>query len=83
MVTSNNSSMPEVAGAAGLLVDPLAPNSIAEALLRIAQHQPLRKTLADAAGAQASRFCWDRAAEATLAVLFDAAAAKRCTSPLN
>src|SRR5690554_568167 len=83
VVTSNNSSMPEVAGAAGLLVDPLAPNSIAEALLRIAQHQPLRKTLADAAGAQASRFCWDRAAEATLAVLLEAAADKRSTSPVN
>ncbi|HEY7775919.1 MAG TPA: glycosyltransferase family 1 protein [Kineobactrum sp.] len=76
VVTSNNSSMPQVAGPAGLLVDPLSQDSIAEGLQRIVHDLPLRTTLAEAARKQASRYCWDRAAADTLAVLREAAAAK-------
>jgi len=78
VVTSATSSMPEVAGPAGLLVDPLAPSSIADGLQRIVQDLPLRNKLAEAASSQASLYCWDRAAEETLAVLREAAA-KRST----
>lgn len=83
VITSNTSSMPEVAGPAGLLVDPLAAASIADALEQIVQNLPLRAKLAEAASRQALHYCWDRAANATLAVLRDAAAAKRCTSSRN
>jgi glycosyltransferase involved in cell wall biosynthesis len=82
VVTSATASMPEVAGPAGLLVDPLSATSIADGLKRIVQNLPLRTRLAEAASAQASRFCWDRAADATLAVLREAAA-KRSTSSRN
>ncbi|MDO3383242.1 glycosyltransferase family 4 protein [Gilvimarinus algae] len=83
VVTSDNSSMPEVAGPAGLLVDSLTPDSIANGLRRIVQDLPLQVSLAKAAEAQASLFCWDRAAEATLSVLCEAAAARRSTSSRN
>ncbi len=83
VVTSDNSSMPEVAGQAGLLVDPLVPESIADALRRIVQDQPLRTTLAEAARDQATRYSWDRAAADTLSVLREAAAARRRTSSRN
>lgn len=83
VVTSNTSSMPEVAGPAGLLVDPLAPGSIADGLQRIVQDLPLRTKLAEAARTQASLYCWDRAAAATLAVLREAAADRRSTSSQN
>lgn len=72
VVTSNVSSMPEVAGDAGLLVDPLSIDSIAHALLRIAQEPRLRASLAARAKPQAARFSWDRAAAATLQVFEDA-----------
>ncbi|MDO6746283.1 glycosyltransferase family 4 protein [Gilvimarinus sp. 1_MG-2023] len=80
VVTSNTSSMPEVAGAAGILVDPLAIDSIASGLQRIVQDPSLRIELANAAKTQASHYCWDRAATDTLAVLLEAASAKRSTS---
>ncbi|MDO3387326.1 glycosyltransferase family 1 protein [Gilvimarinus sp. SDUM040013] len=83
VITSNTASMPEVAGPAGLLIDPLNTSSIAVGLQRIAQDSSLRTQLANAAGTQASRFCWDRAAEQTLAVLREAASAKRKTSSRN
>ncbi len=83
VITSDTASMPEVAGPAGLLVDPLNPSSIAAGLQRIFHDTVLRNQLADATGTQASRFCWDRAAEETLAVLREAASAKRNTSSRN
>ncbi len=73
VVTSATASMPEVAGPAGLLVDPLSRDSIAEGLQRIVLDRPLRTRLAGAARARASFYDWSRAAEETLSVLREAA----------
>lgn len=73
--------MPEIAVPAGLLVDLLVALSIADGLLRLAQDLPLRTKLAEAARTQALRYCWGRAAEATLTVLLEAA--RRSTSSRN
>ncbi len=42
-ITSNNSSMPEVAGDAGLLVDPLSVASIQEGLQKLILDDSFRK----------------------------------------
>jgi len=77
VVTSNRSSMPEVAGQAGLLVDPHAPESIMAAMARLISSPELAGELARRARVQAAQFCWDRAASETLAVIEATAAGVR------
>ncbi|HEU5423386.1 MAG TPA: glycosyltransferase family 1 protein, partial [Nitrolancea sp.] len=69
VLTSNTSSMPEVAGDAALLVDPLDTAAIAAGIERIATDQALRAMLRERGLAHAATFTWRRAAEQTLAVL--------------
>jgi glycosyltransferase involved in cell wall biosynthesis len=69
VITSDRSSMPEVAGDAGLLVDPEDVGSISSALTDMLENIPLRTRLAAAAAQQAIRFNWDTSAANTLAVL--------------
>ena len=71
------SSMPEVAGEAGLAVDARSVDSIAEGLARMLGDERLRETLAARAAAQAAKFSWGRAARETLAVFEEAVAARR------
>lgn len=68
VVTSNRSALPEVAGEAALLVDPLDVDSIAEALLRLAGDAGLREDLARRGMARAREFSWQSAVERTWAV---------------
>lgn len=68
VLTSNVSAMPEIAGEAALLVDPLAVESIAEGLLRLTESQALRDTYARAGIARASEFTWEKSVEATWTV---------------
>jgi len=77
VLTSRTASMPEVAGAAGLLVDPLEVMSIADGLARMLFDQSLRSRLAGEAQQQAARFSWARAAEETLRVFEDAVRERR------
>ena len=62
VIASDVSSLPEVAGQAGLLVDPLDVNAIMHAIMRLESDAALRQTCV-AAGIQRARdFTWDRAA---------------------
>jgi len=72
VLTSNNSSMPEVAGDAGLLVDPEDVVSIAEGLNQLITNKELRSRLAARAKISAARFSWDESAELILAVFENA-----------
>lgn len=58
VLTSNVSSMPEVAGAAAYLVDPLDVRSIADGFFRLWSDEAHRSRLAAAAPANAGRFRW-------------------------
>jgi alpha-1,3-rhamnosyl/mannosyltransferase len=58
VLTSNVSSMPEVAGDAGVLVDPKSVESIRQGLLRLAASADLRAKLAAAGRARAEMFRW-------------------------
>lgn len=73
VMTANNSSLPEVAGDAALLVDPTDVDAIADAMLRISQDEALRQRLIAAGYANLKRFSWEKAAAETLAVLEEAA----------
>ena len=67
-VIANRASLPEIAGEAGLLVDPEAPEGIADALYRVLTETALRETLVAHGLRQARRFTWSATARATLAL---------------
>ena len=67
VITSNVSSMPEVAGDAALLVDPRSPAEIAAALERLLLSPDLRATLSKNGLARAQRYTWDACARQSLA----------------
>ncbi|WP_243366958.1 glycosyltransferase family 4 protein [Fundidesulfovibrio soli] len=62
VVTSSVSSLPEVAGGAALLADPLDPESIAEAMRRLENDPELRAALSRRSLQRAAEFGWDKAA---------------------
>ncbi len=72
VLTSNSSSLPEVAGDAALLVDPHDTDAIASGLTRLATEPALREQLRMRGLARAAQFTWERCAAATLRVLLDA-----------
>ncbi len=65
VVTSNVSSMPEVAGEAALHVDPQSVASIAEGIRRALGDEILRRDLRAKGLARAKTFTWERTAELT------------------
>lgn len=81
VLTSDVAAMREIAGDAGLLVDPTSVVSIAQGLGRLASDEGLRARLARAATARGREFDWDRAAADTLAVLLRAARGRPCGDP--
>lgn len=69
VITSTSSSLPEIAGDAALLVDPLDTNAIAAAIMRLNDDHDLRATLRQRGLARARLFNWETCARQTLAVL--------------
>ena len=69
VITGNLTSIPEVVGEAGMMVDPLDVDAIACGLKELVENQELRKKLGEAGVERAKRFSWDGAAEKTLGVL--------------
>jgi glycosyltransferase involved in cell wall biosynthesis len=68
VICSNTSSLPEVAGDAGVLVDPHDANAIAAAIDRVLCDASLRSELRQRSLARAAAFTWKRTAAQTLAV---------------
>lgn len=68
VVSSNASSLPEVAGDAALLVDPEDIQGLAGAMSRVLSDPDLRHDLHTRGLAQAARFTWDRTAREMVAV---------------
>ncbi len=60
VVTSNLSSLPEVAGDAAVLVDPYDPHAIAEGVYRVLTDETLRRTLRLKGVARAGQFSWEQ-----------------------
>ena len=73
VLTSNVSSLPEVAGDAALLVDPEDAAAIATGLRELLADEDLRNVLRAAGTARVTKFTWQRSARETAAVLRRAA----------
>jgi glycosyltransferase involved in cell wall biosynthesis len=69
VVTSQTSSLPEVVGAAAILVDPLDTEALAQAIVRVFTDAPLARDLRARGPRQASRFSWDKTGRAVQSVL--------------
>jgi glycosyltransferase involved in cell wall biosynthesis len=68
VLTSDRSSLLEVASGAGLLVDPEDEEAIVDGLRRLAGDEALRQDLRARGLARASTYSWERTARETLAV---------------
>ncbi|MFN8634446.1 MAG: glycosyltransferase family 1 protein [Chloroflexota bacterium] len=68
VVSSSSSSLPEVVGDAGLLVDPSDVEGLCSALRELLEDEPRRLALAAAGRARAATFSWRKMAEETVQV---------------
>jgi glycosyltransferase involved in cell wall biosynthesis len=68
VLTSNNSSMPEVAGGAAVLVDPYRIESIADGLRRLLEDGALRAECITKGNVRAPQLSWTKTAEGALRV---------------
>jgi glycosyltransferase involved in cell wall biosynthesis len=60
VITSNVTSLPEVVGDAGILIDPSSVDEIADAMRSLADDAQLRRSLINAGLARAAQFSWER-----------------------
>ena len=60
VITSNTTSMPEVAGDAALLIDPHNPKTIADAMCKLLDSEDLCKELIQRGRRQREQFSWER-----------------------
>lgn len=67
VITSNTSSLPEVVADAGILVDPLDTEGIAQAMLTLLEDRELRQGYVRKGIDRAATFSWRRCAEQTAA----------------
>jgi glycosyltransferase involved in cell wall biosynthesis len=77
ILTSNNSAMPEVAGDAALLIDPLDVDSIKLGLTHIMIDENMRNRLATNARKNSERFNWNTSAEKLVDIFKDSVVARR------
>ena len=68
VITSNNSSLPEVVGDAAILIDPHNIQEMAEAMSLALHDSGLRRDMVAKGFAQAAKFFWAQTARETLAV---------------
>ncbi len=63
VITSNNTSMPEIAGNAAIIVDPKNTEEISEAMNQIVSDKDFRKNLVEKGRAQRQLYTWDNSAD--------------------
>jgi glycosyltransferase involved in cell wall biosynthesis len=63
VITSNITSLPEIAGEAALLVDPLNAEEIKNAMIKICKDENLRKGLIEKGVKQKEKFSWEKSAD--------------------
>jgi glycosyltransferase involved in cell wall biosynthesis len=71
VVTSNVSSMPEIAGEGAILVNPKDIEEIVEGIYKIIKDDSLKKDLIQKGYANAKRFSWQKCAQETLKILLE------------
>ena len=68
VVTSNTSSMPEVAGSAAFIIDPYKPEQITDALIQITSNSDLKEQLIEKGFHQSAKFSWKAMAKSVLEI---------------
>jgi len=63
VLTSNTTSMPEVAGDACILIDPFSVDSITKGIVQIYENDSLRKQLIEKSKTQRLKFSWTKTSE--------------------
>ena len=66
VITSNSTSLPEVIGEAGLMVDPTSVDALSEAMMMLLDDENLRLELRHKGITRASEFSWKRCADETV-----------------
>jgi glycosyltransferase involved in cell wall biosynthesis len=82
-VTSNLSSLPEVAGDAALTIDPCSVAELSSALEQLISDEPLRERLKREAARQAAKFTWTKTAVMTHEAYNDAVTTRAERSQLD
>ena len=77
VITSNSSSLPEIVGGAGILVDPYSVDELAEAMHKVISDDELRKQMRESGLARASLFSWEKTASQTLLIYEELNSMKR------
>lgn len=67
VITSNTSSLPEVVGDAGIMLDPKDQDGLCHSLLQVYTDTDLRQTLSRQSLQQAKKFSWERCTQETIA----------------
>ncbi len=75
VITGNRTSLPEVVGDGGLMVDPTDVRAIASALHMVLLDRESRRSLAERGLLRSKRFSWKTTSEMTLQILSEVAAA--------
>lgn len=68
VITSNTSSLPEVVGDAGIMIDPKDEDALCQAMLDLINNQTLRTELSHKGLERAKQFSWAKCAEQTVEV---------------
>lgn len=68
VIVSNRSSLPEVVGQAGLLIDPDSTDQIEQAIRTVVSDQKLRIELSKAGLLQAKKYSWEKMAKAVIKI---------------
>jgi len=68
VVTSNTSSLPEVVGEAGIMVNPYDTRSLVQAMRKVLTDKELRDNMVRAGLEQSKKFSWKKTAKLTLQV---------------
>lgn len=71
VITSNSSSLPEAAGDAAIITEPLDYKSISDSIERILMDDELRETMINKGIEQADKFDWDVSAEKLRNIYYD------------
>lgn len=69
VVTSNNSSLPEVVGDAALMIDASNTQEIADAMKQVITNPKLAASLSEKGLAQAKKFTWEKSAKDLIAMM--------------
>ena len=78
VITSNTSSMPEVAGDAAMLTNPYEPAEITTAMIQLTSDKKLRSDLIQKGFEQAAKFSWKAMAEHVQHIYSELGAASTC-----